>query len=148
VNADHPKSGLSKVLQHSLRHTSARSHYRLLGLVGQGQFGKVFLGVHRTTGQLFALKELDQDRFPTHQFLRELRLLVTLQHPNIVTCWACEYWMQHRYLVTDYCEGGTLRQWMDSHASLSFGQRNNTRQHVIESLSMVEGILSGLAHAH
>ncbi len=125
-----------------------RSHYRLLGLVGRGQYGKVFLGVHRSTGQLFALKELDHDRFPTHQFLRELRFLLTLQHPNIVTCWACEYWMQHRYLVTDYCEGGTLREWMNSTVSLGFVPGENQSQHLITALSIVEGILSGLAEAH
>jgi serine/threonine protein kinase len=139
-------SKLSGAAQHSLRHAPSRSHYRLLGLVGRGQYGKVFLGVHRSTGQLFALKELDQDRFPTHQFLRELRFLLTLQHPNIVTCWACDYWMQHRYLVTDYCEGGTLRQWMDSRVSLGFGE--DSTQHMLSALSIVEGILAGLVEAH
>ncbi len=133
---------------HVQRNAPTRSHYRLLGLVGRGQYGKVFLGVHRATGQLFALKELDQDRFPTNQFLRELRFLVTLQHPNIVTCWACEYWMQHRYLVTDYCEGGTLREWMDSTVSLGFGHGIDQSKHLITALSIVEGILSGLAQAH
>ncbi len=125
-----------------------RSQYRLLGLVGRGQYGKVFLGVHRATGSLFALKELDQDKFPTNQFLRELRFLVALQHPNIVTCWACDYWMNHRYLVTDYCAGGTLRQLMESRASLRLGQTDYSQYHLITALSLIEGILSGLSHAH
>ena len=80
-----------------------RSQYRLLGLVGRGQYGKVFLGVHRATGSLFALKELDQDRFPTNKFLRELRFLLTLQHPNIVTCWACDYWRSEERRVGKEC---------------------------------------------
>jgi serine/threonine protein kinase len=130
------------------RLTVRRSQYRLLGLVGRGQYGKVFLGVHRATGSLFALKELEQDRFPTNQFLRELRFLLTLQHPNIVICWACDYWMNHRYLVTDYCAGGTLRQLMESRASLNLGQINYSPHHLLTALSLVEGILSGLAHAH
>ena len=137
----YPNSKLSRL-------TVRRSHYRLLGLVGRGQYGKVFLGVHRATGALFALKELDQDRFPTNQFLRELRFLVTLQHPNIVTCWACDYWMNHRYLVTDYCAGGTLRQLMESRSSLNSGQTDYSSHHLLTALSLVEGILSGLAHAH
>jgi serine/threonine protein kinase len=139
---------IAGALQYSQRNAPSRSQYRLLGLVGRGQYGKVFLSVHRSTGQLFALKELDQDRFPTNQFLRELRFLVTLQHPNIVTCWACEYWMQHRYLVTDYCEGGTLREWMDSTFSLGLVHRVDQSKHLITALSIVEGILSGLAQAH
>jgi serine/threonine protein kinase len=130
------------------RLTVRRSQYRLLGLVGRGQYGKVFLGVHRATGSLFALKELDQNRLPTNQFLRELRFLITLQHPNIVTCWACDYWMNHRYLVTDYCAGGTLRQLMESRASLNLGQIDYSPYHLLTALSLIEGILSGLAHAH
>lgn len=115
-----------------------RSHYRILGLVGRGQFGRVFFGIHRKTGYLYALKELDHDRFPTHQFLRELRFLVMLQHPNIVTCWACEYVGSHRYLVTDYCEGGTLRQMMERSGAVA----------VAQGLELVAGILAGLEHAH
>ncbi len=130
------------------RLTIRRSQYRLLGLVGRGQYGKVFLAVHRATGSLFALKELDQDKFPTNQFLRELRFLVTLQHPNIVTCWACDYWMNHRYLVMDYSAGGTLRQLIESRASLSLGQTDYSSHHLLTALSLIEGILSGLAHAH
>ena len=86
-----------------------RSKYRLLGLVGQGQFGRVFCASHRKTGRLVALKELDHQRFPTHKFLRELRFLLSLQHANIVTCHALEHTRRGRYLVMDYCEGGMLR---------------------------------------
>ena len=107
-------------------------------MVGRGQFGRVFFGIHRKTGYLYALKELDHDRFPTHQFLREFRFLVMLQHPNIVTCWACEYVGSHRYLVTDYCEGGTLRQMMERSGAVA----------VAQGLELVAGILAGLEHAH
>lgn len=107
-------------------------------MVGRGQFGRVFFGIHRKTGSLYALKELDHNRFPTHQFLREFRFLVMLQHPNIVTCWACEYVGLHRYLVTDYCEGGTLRQMMERSGALP----------VAQGLELVAGILAGLEHAH
>ena len=106
--------------------------------MGRGQFGRVFFGIHRKTGYLYALKELDHDRFPTHQFLREFRFLVMLQHPNIVTCWACEYVGSHRYLVTDYCEGGTLRQMMERSGAVP----------VAQGLELVAGILAGLEHAH
>lgn len=88
------------------------SKYRILKLVGQGQFGRVFCAIHRETGRLFALKELDRQLLSTHKFLRELRFLLSLQHPNIVTSQALEYSQTGRYLVMDYCEGGTLRNLM------------------------------------
>ena len=129
------------MLSHSTVSTKPRlnpSKYRLLGLVGQGQFGQVFCAVHRQTGQLVALKNLEQKRFPTHQFLRELRFLLSLQHPNIVTCLAIEHTRTGRYLVMDYCEGGTLRSLMaeESHLSLD------------HSLKLIASLLKGLEHAH
>lgn len=115
-----------------------RSKYRLLGLVGQGQFGRVFCASHRKTGRLVALKELDHQRFPTHKFLRELRFLLSLQHDNIVTCHALEHTRKGRYLVMDYCEGGTLRSLMEGAARLTLAQ----------GCKLVLDILAGLAHAH
>lgn len=115
-----------------------RSHYRILGLVGQGQFGQVFCAVHRQTGQLVALKHLDHRRFSTHRFLRELRFLLSLQHPNIVTCQALEHTPTGRCLVMDYCEGGTLRSLM----------REDYRLSLPHSIKLVVDVLAGLEHAH
>jgi serine/threonine protein kinase len=115
-----------------------RSQYRLLGLVGQGQFGRVYCAAHRKTGRLVALKNLEQQRFSTHKFLRELRFLLTLQHRNIVTCMALEHTLTGRYLVMDYCAGGTLRNLMAEDVQLRKSQR----------FKLVVDILAGLAHAH
>ncbi|MBW4695026.1 MAG: serine/threonine protein kinase [Lyngbya sp. HA4199-MV5] len=115
-----------------------RSKYRLLGLVGQGQFGRVYCASHRKTGRLVALKELDKQRFPTHKFLRELRFLLSLQHANIVTCHALEHTPTGRYLVMDYCEGGTLRGLME----------DDVRLHPVQCLNLVVDVLLGLDHAH
>lgn len=113
------------------------SKYRILKLVGQGQFGRVFCAINQRTGRLVALKELAQ-QLPTHKFLRELRFLLSLQHPNIVTCQAIEYTQTRRYLVMDYCEGGTLRNLIQSDVQLS----------LVQSLKLITNILTGLEHAH
>ncbi|NJL46794.1 MAG: serine/threonine protein kinase [Leptolyngbyaceae cyanobacterium SM2_5_2] len=115
-----------------------RSQYRLLGLVGHGQFGQVYCAIHRKTGALVALKYLRKDRFPTHKFLRELRFLLSLEHPNIVTCHALEHAGNGRQLVLDYCESGTLRSILDSDIVLTLE----------EALGFVLDILAGLEHAH
>lgn len=115
-----------------------RSKYRVLGLIGQGQFGQVFCAIHRQSGRLVALKGLAHERFPTHKFLRELRFLLSLQHPNIVTCQALEHTATGRYLVMDYCEGGTLRNLMGEESRLTLAH----------SLKIVADVLAGLDHAH
>jgi serine/threonine-protein kinase len=118
--------------------TTNASNYRLLGLAGQGQFGQVYCAVHRATGKLVALKNLEQQRFPTRQFLRELRFLLSLQHPNIVTCLAIEHTTTGRYLVMDYCEGGTMRQLMIE----------ETQLRLTCGLKLIADILKGLENAH
>ncbi len=115
-----------------------RSKYRLLGLIGQGQFGQVFCAIHRQTGRLVALKNLEQDRFPTHKFLRELRFLLSLQHPNIVTFQSLEHTPTGRYLVMDYCEGGTLRNLLTE----------EIRPSLPHSIRLVADVLAGLEQAH
>ena len=112
--------------------------YRILALVGWGQFGQVFCAVERQTGQLVALKQIAHRRLSTSKFLRELASLLTLQHPNIVTCRSFQETSTARYLVMDYCEGGTLRGLLEQENSLNLG----------EALKLMQGILAGLEQAH
>lgn len=122
------------------------SKYRILGLVGQGQFGQVFCASvreapakdSRLTSQLVALKELSHQKAPTSEFLRELWFLITLQHPNIVTCRALEHTATGRYLVMDYCEGGTLRNLLKQDRPLR----------LLEGLQLVMEVLAGVDYAH
>ncbi|MEA5510034.1 serine/threonine-protein kinase [Crocosphaera sp. UHCC 0190] len=114
-----------------------RSNYRILGKIGQGQFGQVYFALRRHRGDFVALKNLGPG-FPTNRFLREFAYLVSLRHPNIVACQAIEYHAKGRYLVMDYCEGGTLRNLMESSDQLSLET----------SLKLVTDILAGLEQAH
>lgn len=114
-----------------------QSRYQIIRLLGQGQFAKVYLAKDCSTDKLVALKELDSRNFPTRRFLRELTFLVTLQHPNIVSCWAIEHSEHFRYLVMDYCSGGTLRDLMET-GNLSLP----------EKLKLISDILQGLDYAH
>lgn len=114
------------------------SRYRILGLVGQGQFGKVYCASDRRTGQLVALKELSHRSAPTHQFLQELWFIISLQHPNIAVCLGLEHIQTGRYLVMEYCEGGTLRRLLE--------QQNSLR--LQEGLNLILGVLEGLDYAH
>jgi hypothetical protein len=76
------------VSQTSLRLPKATEPFEFLGLVGQGAYGKVFKARERTTGALVALKKIKsehaQDGFPVTG-LREVKLLQSLKHDNVVT---------------------------------------------------------------
>lgn len=116
---------------------SNSSKYHILNLVGQGQFGRVYCAVHKTSEKIVALKELDQKRFPTKKFLRELFFLSSLQHPNIISFQGIEHTSTGRFIVMDYCEGGTLRDVMQS-----------TAFNLAHGLKFAIDILTGLEHAH
>lgn len=111
--------------------------YRILGQIGEGQFGRVYCGIHRQTGQLVAIKDLSLKGFPTNQFLRELTCVLSLHHPNIVFCRGMQYHPRGRYLIMDYCEGGTLRNLIEAEGKLSLEYR----------LKLMIDLLCGLSYA-
>ncbi|MBE9223511.1 serine/threonine protein kinase [Cyanobacterium stanieri LEGE 03274] len=110
----------------------------MLSLVGEGQFGKVYSAIHRQTGELFALKQLDAQKFSTKKFLRETRILLSLDHENIIRCQGLEHSKKNRFLVTEYCDSGTLRDFIDSSIGLNIEQK----------LKIIVDILSGLSYVH
>jgi serine/threonine-protein kinase len=114
------------------------SRYQIIAQVGQGQFGRVFQAIDQETGKIVALKDLDQIGYSTKNFLREISYLVSLRHPNIVSFQGLEHHQTGRYLVMDYCDGGTLRQLMESETELDL---KTSTQFILD-------ILAGLAHAH
>lgn len=61
-------------------------HYRLLLLLGQGTFGKVYLAEHLHTHERVAVKILTMPFASKvlEDFLRETRTLFLLKHPHIV----------------------------------------------------------------
>jgi len=129
---------MNNELSNLYRQVQPESKYCILELVGQGQFGQVFRATHKISGQVVALKELEKNRFPTAKFLRELHFLISLQHPNVVTFQALEHTPSGRYLVMDYCEGGSLRNLMKLEGKLSLAL----------SLKLIVDILAGLEHIH
>lgn len=76
------------VSQTSQRFPKTTEPFEFLGLVGQGAYGKVFKARERTTGALVALKKIKsehtQDGFPVTG-LREVKLLQSLKHDNVIT---------------------------------------------------------------
>jgi len=112
--------------------------YRLWGLVGRGQFGKVFCACERRGGGLVALKELSKLAFPTRNLLRELRLPLALQHPNVMATYTLLHEENRRFLVAEYCEGGTLREPIERRSPLTWPQIRD----------LVVGVLAGLQGIH
>lgn len=90
------------------------SHYRVLGRLGKGGMGEVFLAEDRRLGRRAALKilppELAAERRHLERFQREARSVASLNHPNIVTLYSVEETEGLHFLVMELIEGETLAE--------------------------------------
>ncbi|MGB3298766.1 MAG: serine/threonine-protein kinase [Phormidesmis sp.] len=146
------------------------SDYRLIELVGQGQFAQVYCAVHRRTGQLVAIK---QTRHAPDCATQEPFVLAELSspaqpslssghssghssrgssrgssqvssragHPNLVGCHAIGQTDTGYEFVLDYCEGGTLRNVIDQEGM-------GSGLSFLTAKSLISDILQGLAYLH
>lgn len=121
--------------------------YRLLDLVGQGQFAQVYCAVHRRTGQLVAIKKT---RHLSEQASQEPFVLNELCHPNIVCAQAIAQTPTGYQFVLDYCEAGTLRSQIDTVLSSSDNGVNDGAIARLQSpiRKLAEDILQGLSYIH
>jgi eukaryotic-like serine/threonine-protein kinase len=86
-------------------------NYRLIQLLGQGHFAKVYLGEHQHLHTQAALKVLHEVAAgEVEGFLTEARTLARLRHPHIVRVLDFGVQEETPFLVMDYAPGGTLRK--------------------------------------
>jgi hypothetical protein len=92
--------------------------YELIRLLGRGGMGQVHLARDLRLGRLVALK-LMITRQPSRnqRFLAEARATAQCHHENIVVIHDVDEHDGHPYMVLEYLEGQTLRQWLREHAA-------------------------------
>ncbi len=98
-------------------YVDASKRYRILNELGSGGFARVLLCRDRITGQVRAVKVAN--RMGDESLLREARGLRFLNHPGVVRVHDVGEDERGRlYLVMDYLEGPTLRDFLDHHRRL------------------------------
>ena len=87
-------------------------HYEVLSLVGTGGMGEVYRARDLNLGRDVAIKLLPEglsSGAEQRRFEREARAASALNHPNILTIHEIEQVDEHRFLVSEFIEGETLR---------------------------------------
>jgi serine/threonine-protein kinase len=88
--------------------------YRILDQLGRGGMGRVYKAEHQTMGRVVALKVLAPSILQTSRaqdlFLREVRAVAQLVHPNIVTAFDANEVGGRYFLVLEYVDGPNLEQ--------------------------------------
>ncbi len=83
--------------------------YEIIKEIGSGGFSRCLLVKNKTTGVLFACKELAKKNVSDYEgLMREVNLMIKLDHPNIIKLY--EYYETEKsiYLVMELCTGGEL----------------------------------------
>jgi len=95
--------------------------YEVLREIHRGGQGVVYEAVQRSTGQHVALKVMKEGPFADAseraRFEREVRILATLNHPNIVAIHDSGRAAGHDYVVMDYIAGRPLDEHVRAMAS-------------------------------
>jgi WD40 repeat protein len=118
-------------------------HFRIIGLIGRGGMGEVYLARDTKLGRKVALKRIHSEAIGSvdavERFLFEAQVTAQFNHPHIVTIFAVGETPGGPYVALEYLEGETLRQRMESE-SLSL------RECMRIGLAIAEGLKE--AHGH
>src|SRR2546427_8294884 len=117
------------------------SHYRILGTVGVGGMGVVYLAEDTRLNRKVALKFLPPaialDLHAKARFLREAQAASALDHPNVATVYEIGDLDQQFFIAMAFYEGETLRQRLEP-----------GRLAVPEAAAILLQLATGLAAAH
>lgn len=115
--------------------------YTILGRLGEGAMGAVYLGRDDDLDREVALKVMtrgEKDQDARARFLREARAAARLQHPNIIVIYELGEHEGAPYMALEYLEGVDLQRGIDA------GVKPDPRF----TLPIVLQVLAGLGHAH
>jgi Tol biopolymer transport system component/tRNA A-37 threonylcarbamoyl transferase component Bud32 len=114
--------------------------YRIESKLGEGGMSTVYLALDTKLQRHVALKFLSDDLADAaawRRFQREARMASSLNHPHIVTVHDVGEFEGRQYLVMEYVDGGTLKEWAK--------EKKRMPKEIAELLT---GVADGLAAAH
>ncbi|MCX6122842.1 MAG: protein kinase [Ignavibacteriales bacterium] len=117
------------------------SHYKLLGLLGQGGMGRVFKAIDINTKQTVALKvlnpEIVKDTENKKRLLSEGQLLNSFSHPHIVHVLEVADTSTGGFIAMEFLAGGTLKQTLERLHPLPLAEIKRVLLQVCNGLSEV-----------
>ena len=98
--------------------------YTITKPIGKGAFGDVYLGTKRGSPIKYAFKKLNKAKYLKNPkvfkyFENEISILKDVNHPNIIKIYDVKETFEDAYIITEYCNGGTLEQYLDNYKKLS-----------------------------
>ncbi|XP_014393904.1 PREDICTED: interferon-induced, double-stranded RNA-activated protein kinase isoform X1 [Myotis brandtii] len=113
--------------------------------IGSGAYGSIFKAKHRIDGTTYVIKRV---KYNNEKVKREVKVLATLSHPNIVryyNCWDGDDYNERSlkkclFIQMEFCDQGTLEDWIE-----------NRREKIPNkdlSLGLFKQIVTGVDYIH
>ena len=116
--------------------------YEIREIVGVGGMAVVYKAYDSIEDRIVAIKILKEEYASSEEFLRrfknESKAIAVLSHPNIVKVYDVSFGDLIQYIVMEYIEGITLKEYIEHNGNLTWN----------EAVNFTIQILRGLQHAH
>lgn len=116
--------------------------YELMEIVGVGGMAVVYKAYDNLENRIVAVKILKEEYTGNDEFLRrfinESKAIAVLSHPNVVKVYDVSFGDLIQYIVMEYIDGITLKEYIEKSGPLSWS----------EAVQFTLQILRGLQHAH
>lgn len=123
--------------------------YKLLERLGEGGMAEVYLALSPAVDGLYklvtikkVLPQLTANSDFVALFKSEARVVLNLNHANVLSIFDFGFKKGQYYLVMDYVQGCTLREILD------LLKKNNSRLSIEQILYIIREVANGLEHAH
>ena len=124
--------------QHRRQGNVKRGKWTLGSKIGSGAFGVVRIGMNTVTGTLMAVKSVQMERAVMKDVRREVDLLKSLEHRNIVRYHGAEMDKTHLHIFQEWVPGGSVTGMLSKFGPFTLDVLR----------SYLAQILEGLAYLH
>ena len=118
------------------------SRYEIHELIGVGGMAMVYKAYDIEEDRIVAIKILKDEYLGNKEFLKsfknESKAIAVLSHPNIVKVYDVSFGTKIQYIVMEYIDGITLKEYITRHEKIK----------ISEAVYFVKQILCALKHAH
>ncbi|MCH4239996.1 MAG: protein kinase, partial [Oscillospiraceae bacterium] len=116
--------------------------YEIHELVGMGGMALVYRAYDTLNQRVVAIKILKDEYLHNAEFIRrfknESKAIALLSHPNIIKVYDVSFGDQIQYIVEEFIDGITLKQYLDQQPGVNWHK----------ALHFTTEILQALQHAH